>query len=317
MVVDSSDFDVSETHDGRVDDASDAESREYGFVWTADDTETSDRTTTQTDAVSSTEPLAETTPNDQFEWASPTERRTDGSLHNDHNVSRNSEPENSMIGDNATDEAVFTQFVAESTGDDAPELDHASGTTAVSEAATERHDSDESPDSVVIDPINYPVEELRTIADCVDTSIVSSLSDSEIHGFVWSEPPEQHRTHVEDPTEEQRKRLLMIAGIDSKRIGEKPYLTALATDEAETFITDWLEFLTLEAGTHGATEALDRYREIGWMTEPVAEQLKERLQWIDYRDGNGFDTFDRGDHLLNFVYAAKIASLSAEGMVFY
>ncbi|UPM43498.1 FlaD/FlaE family flagellar protein [Halocatena salina] len=318
MVVDSSDFDASETHDGSVDDALDAESREYGFVWATDDPETSDRNTAPADDAASADPLAEATPGDQFEWASPTERRTEGSLYDDHDASRNSESENSMIGDNATKETVHAQSVARFTGDEdsTSEPENDGGTTVVSESSRRSDDTD-SPENVVIDPIDYPVDELRTIADCVDTSVVSSRSESEIYGFVWSEPPEQHRTHVEDPTAEQRDRLLTIAGIDPEQIGEKPYLTTLSTDDAETFLTDWLEFLTCEAGTQGAIDALDRYREIGWMTEPVAEQLKERLRWIDHRDGNGFETLDRGDHLLNFAYVAKIASLSTEGMVFY
>lgn len=319
MVVDSSNFDASETRDGSVDDALNAESGDYGFVWTTDEPETDDRKSTgqPDDTTSSTEPPPNTT-SSQFEWNSPTERQADQSIYDGNDASHNSEPGNSMIGENTPDGTAHSHSVAESSGDDdaTSDMDHDDGQTAVSGSSSRTGDA-EDPEHVAIDPIDYPVDELRTIADCVDEDVVSSESESEIHGFVWSEPPERHRTHVEDPTTEQCERLLTIAGIDPERIGEKPYLTTLSTEDSEAFITGWLEFLTTEAGTQGAIDALERYREIGWMTEPVAEELKERLQWINHRDGNGFETFDRGDHLLNFAYVAKIASLSTEGMMFY
>lgn len=318
--MDSSDFDAFDARDGSVDDALNAESEDYGFVWATDESEAADQNTNQSDdAASSTEPLTDPPPNSQFEWNSPTERRAEQSIDDGHDASYDSEPRNSMIGENATDETAHTHSAVESGVDEdaTPETDHDSSETVVSGSSSERPDDSEKPEEIAIDPIDYPVDELRTIADCVDADVVSSESASERHGFVWSEPPEQHRTHVEDPTTEQGERLLAIAGIDPERIGEKPYLTTLSAEDAEAFITGWLEFLTTEAGTQGAIDAIERYCEIGWMTEPVAEELEERLQWIDHRNGNGFETFDRGDHLLNFAYVAKIASLSAEGMMFY
>lgn len=317
--MDSSNFDASETHDGDVDDALNAESGDYGFVWTTDESETADRKSTgqPDDAMSSTEPPPNASPS-QFEWSSSTERRVDQSIYDGNDASHKSEPGNSMIGEDTLDGAVHSHSAAESSVDNdaTADMDHDDGETNVSESSSRTGDAAD-PEHVAIDPIDYPVDELRTIADCVDVDVVSPDSENEIHGFVWSEPPEQHRTHVEDPTTEQCERLLTIAGIDPERIGEKPYLTTLSSEDAEAFITGWLEFLTTEAGTQGAIDALERYQEIGWMTEPVAKELKERLQWIDHRNGNGFETFDRGDHLLNFAYVAKIASLSAEGMVFY
>ncbi len=170
---------------------------------------------------------------------------------------------------------------------------------------------------VAIDPTSYSIEELRTVADCSDPDVVTPITDNEVHGFVWSEPPEEHRSHVEDPTPQQIDRLLTLAGIDPERVGEKPYLTRVEQQEAGTYINGWVDFLIAEAGTEGAISAIDRYQEIGWITPHVAEQLLERVEWADVQDGEGYEVFDRGDHLLNFFYVAKIASLSVEGMMFY
>jgi archaellum component FlaD/FlaE len=165
-----------------------------------------------------------------------------------------------------------------------------------------------------IDPINYDLGELRTVTDHEDDG---PEPDTKAHGFVWSDPPEQYRTRIEDPTLEQHRRLLTIAGIDPELVGEKPYLTTLPTEAAGSFVIDWLEFLTGEAGTEGAIDALSRYQEIGWFTERVEDDLRNNILWIDTHDGDGFCVFDQGDHLLSFAYVAKIAAVNSEGMMFY
>lgn len=206
---------------------------------------------------------------------------------------------------------------------DRPDTPHSSQPTLMTSEGVDMHnprkngDDTESPERVSIDPIDYPVEELRAIADCEPADTLELGDDAEVHGFVWSEPPEQYRVHVEDPTPQQRKRLLTVAGIDPERVGEKPYLVSVSTEGVGALLNDWLEFLTEEAGTDGAIDALERYEEIGWMTEHVAADLKNKLQSIEYKNGDGFDTLDRGDHLLSFAYTAKIASLHSDGMVFY
>lgn len=307
MVVDSSDVDVSESHSGSEEDALNAESGDYGFVWTTDDSEATNRNATNQTDHATAEPSADAAADSQFEWND-----------SDTQWSHDDAPPDSEPNENTSDGTNRARSSADtSVKDPRRDMNSDGGETVISGTFSSTDDTDGPDEHVSIDPIDYPVDELRTIADCEDVDVVSPESETEVHGFVWSEPPEGHRTHVEDPTPEQRQRLFAIAGIDSERVGEKPYLTTLTPEDTEAFITGWLEFLTIEAGTQGAIDALERYREAGWMTEPVAEKLEDRLQWIDRRDGNGFETFDRGDHLLNFAYVAKIASLSAKGMVFY
>lgn len=158
---------------------------------------------------------------------------------------------------------------------------------------------------VAVDPINYDIDELR------------SLTDGEITTQVRDGHPENYRVHIPDPTPEQFRRLLLLEEIDPTTIGEKPYLTELPTDAAGGFVLDWLTFLTEEAGTDGAFEAISQYREIGWFTERIERKLWDSMLWIEYRDGFGITALDRADHLLSFAYMAKIASISTTNMEFY
>lgn len=158
---------------------------------------------------------------------------------------------------------------------------------------------------IAIDPINYDIDELRSLADG-ETS--PQLKDGH---------PEHFRVHIPDPTPEQFRRLLLLEEIDPKTIGEKPYLTELPTDAAGGFVLDWLTFLTEEAGTDGAIEAISQYRKIGWFTERIERKLWDCMLWIEHRDGFGITALDRADHLLSFAYMAKIVSISTIDMEFY
>lgn len=158
---------------------------------------------------------------------------------------------------------------------------------------------------IAIDPINYDIHELRSLADGETTT---HFKDGH---------PENYRVHIPDPTPEQYRRLLLLEDIDPKTIGEKPYLTELPTDAAGGFVLDWLTFLTREAGTDGAVEAISQYRKIGWFTERIERKLWDSMLWVEHQDGFGITALDRADHLLSFAYMAKIASVSTTSMKFY
>jgi len=90
----------------------------------------------------------------------------------------------------------------------------------------------------------------------------------------------------------------------------KPYLRALPDHyAAEHLVFEWLEFLLLHAGYQGATEALDYYESVGWITEGVESDLGEYLLGIDDRAANEANDFDIDDHLLSLVYVAKLAAM--------
>jgi flagellar protein FlaE len=90
----------------------------------------------------------------------------------------------------------------------------------------------------------------------------------------------------------------------------KPYLAALPEQYAgEHLIFEWLEFLLLHAGYKGATEALDYYESIEWITEDVESALGDYLLGIDDQAANEPTDLDVDDHLLSLVYIAKLESM--------
>jgi flagellar protein FlaE len=90
----------------------------------------------------------------------------------------------------------------------------------------------------------------------------------------------------------------------------KPYLAALPEHyAAENLIFEWLEFLLLHAGYQGATEALDYYESVGWITEDVESTLGDYLLGIDGQGAAEATELDVDDHMLSLVYVAKLASM--------
>ncbi len=90
----------------------------------------------------------------------------------------------------------------------------------------------------------------------------------------------------------------------------KPYLTGLPEHYAgENLIFEWLEFLLLHAGYQGATEALDYYESIDWLTEDAKATLHDYLLGIDGQGANDGNSLDVDDHMLSLVYIAKLSSM--------
>jgi flagellar protein FlaE len=90
----------------------------------------------------------------------------------------------------------------------------------------------------------------------------------------------------------------------------KPYLTELPeTYAGENLVFEWLEFLLLHAGYQGATEALDYYESIGWVTDDAEAALNEYLLGLDGEGANDGNSLDVDDHLLSLVYIAKLSSM--------
>lgn len=278
-----------------------------GFQWSNTTNESASETQSQSLSETESESQLQEKPTESFEgWDSNDskfEKWDDNGLNND--IQSDTETHNSDSSTQQHTETTADGQSAESTTGKQSVVNGDDGGQEQQYAKT------------AIDPINYDISELQAISDCDIVDHLSNELETEVHGFVWSDPPEEHRSRIEDPTPEQHQRLLTLEGIDPEMVGEKPYLTRISTEAAGAFISDWLEFLTHEAGTEGAINAIERYHEIGWFTKSVEEDLQNRIRWNDHYDGNGYKVFDRGDHLLSFAYIAKIASVNSEGMVFY
>lgn len=347
MVVDPDNYDVSNVRDGSVGDTSNSKNENHGFVWATDGPEEDDRqndpdhhqnSETGASAWSQSQPREK---DQSLEWGSTDSNRNDTSQKT-HGENERSPHKQARAEEDDWERDTTVRNEATWTSRSAPQpqtsqrqssewvttepnsntepnpATHESETAAPrqTDGISDSQRSQQQHARIAIDPIDYDTEELRTVSD-QETDNTAVESETEAHGFVWSEPPEQHRARIEDPTPEQYQRLLTLEGIDPKTVGEKPYLTRISTDGAGGFVIDWLEFLACEAGTEGAIDAIERYQEIGWFTENVKKDLENNIQWIDHCDGNGFDVFDRGDHLLSFAYIAKIASVDSKGMMFY
>jgi flagellar protein FlaE len=90
----------------------------------------------------------------------------------------------------------------------------------------------------------------------------------------------------------------------------KPYLEGLPDAYAgEHLVFEWLEFLLEHAGYQRATEAIDYYESIDWITEDVRASLGDYLLGLDDAGtGDGAD-LDVDDHLLSLVYIAKLSAM--------
>ncbi len=104
-----------------------------------------------------------------------------------------------------------------------------------------------------------------------------------------------------------RELLPLEAGADDL---SKPYLSTLPEHYAgEHLIFEWLEFLLLHAGYQGATEALNYYESVGWLTEDATKDLEDYLLGIDDHGANEDNDLDIDDHMLSLVYIAKLAAM--------
>jgi flagellar protein FlaE len=104
-----------------------------------------------------------------------------------------------------------------------------------------------------------------------------------------------------------RELLPLQAGADGLT---KPYLRVLPQNYAgEYLVFEWLEFLLLHAGFQGATDALEYYESVEWLTEDVKSSLRDYLMGIDEEAAAAeANDLDVDDHMLSLVYIAKLVS---------
>lgn len=90
----------------------------------------------------------------------------------------------------------------------------------------------------------------------------------------------------------------------------KPYLDRLPDEySAQLELFEWLDGLLSAAGREAATEALEYYRSIGWLSERSREELAEiagGLAVSDAVDGS----LDIEDHRESLLYIARLAHRS-------
>jgi len=158
-----------------------------------------------------------------------------------------------------------------------------------------------------INPRDYDLDELRKMARERGGDPGDEVDDQEI-GLGGSVPGPDEGGGVDNSFRAglYRELLPLEAGNDTS----KPYLASLPEHYAgEHLIFEWLEFLLLHAGYQGATEALDYYESVGWITEECESSLNDYMLGLgEQPSGDGTD-LDIDDHLLSLVYIAKLAAM--------
>lgn len=160
-----------------------------------------------------------------------------------------------------------------------------------------------------INPRDYDLDELRKMARKRGGQTNGGGEVDEADIGLGSVGPDEEVTAGGSFREGLYRELLPLeAGVGETT---KPYLEALPEHYAgENLIFEWLEFLLLHAGYQGATEALDYYESVGWITEDVESDLGDYLLGIDDAGANEGNSLDVDDHLLSLVYVAKLDSMT-------
>ncbi|MFB6184112.1 MAG: FlaD/FlaE family flagellar protein [Haloarculaceae archaeon] len=170
---------------------------------------------------------------------------------------------------------------------------------------------------MTINPKDYDLNELREMARKSDGPS-DTRGGGEVGGSGGADPSppdpnldlgSENRSERDDAFRAHLYRELLPLESSLGDDVSKPYLTSLPeTQAAEYLLFEWLEFLQENAGFRGATEALDYYESVGWITEDVESDLSEYLLGLDERGDDRTD-LEMDDHLLSLVYVAKLLSM--------
>lgn len=160
-----------------------------------------------------------------------------------------------------------------------------------------------------INPRDYDLDELRKMARerGGDASGTRDVDDSDIG---LSSGAERKTTRSGGTSSFRAGLYRELLPLEATHDAEKPYLDELPEHyAAENIIFEWLEFLLLHTGYKGATEALDYYESVEWITEDCESILNDYLLGIEEGADTSEADLDIDDHLLSLVYIARLASM--------
>lgn len=154
---------------------------------------------------------------------------------------------------------------------------------------------------MTINPSDYDVNELRDRPDGIDPfGHDGAARDIGLGGPSGAE---------EVLESGQYRELFLLQSALGEGALEKPYLKRLPDAyAAEILVFEWLEFLLAKSGFKRTLDVLQYYRSIDWITDGLAEQLREYLTGLEEPTGDAGE-LTRADHMLSLVYIARIAAL--------
>lgn len=111
---------------------------------------------------------------------------------------------------------------------------------------------------------------------------------------------------------DQVKELVRLeSGADPAAL-ERPFLTSIPEQYAGRLtLFEWLDFVLGRAGVRRTLEALEYYENIGWISDEVAEELRDHVRaFRDVAREGSTTELETTDHVLSLVYVARLASMT-------
>lgn len=112
------------------------------------------------------------------------------------------------------------------------------------------------------------------------------------------------------PTAQLKELVLLEAGTDPEDL-ERPYLEGVPEKYAARLtLFEWLQFILERGGTERALDAIEYYRDIGWIDEEATEALRDHVRVFQDGAESAGEPFETADHLVSLVYVARLASMA-------
>ncbi|MFB6112538.1 MAG: FlaD/FlaE family flagellar protein [Halodesulfurarchaeum sp.] len=156
-----------------------------------------------------------------------------------------------------------------------------------------------------LDPRDYDPDELRgTASDDLDAPQAGDLRERIADQETGTDLSRVIQSN-------QVKELLLLESGASPEELERPYLDSLPEAyAARVTLFEWLDFLLTQGGVKHTLEAMEYYAEMGWMSESVAEKLRDHVRAFDADpEGRTPAGLTVEDHVLSLVYVARLSTM--------
>jgi archaellum component FlaD/FlaE len=106
-----------------------------------------------------------------------------------------------------------------------------------------------------------------------------------------------------------------VDAADAEREGSAYLTTVPQSYVAETTMLKWASYLVSNAGTRGAMRAVDRYRDMGWLSASVADELEGYVLGAADETTGESSRLTVEDHTTSLAYLARLAGDGSEAVV--
>lgn len=155
---------------------------------------------------------------------------------------------------------------------------------------------------MTINPREYDPDELRrAVRDELDDRDIAALRET------LTSTDASGSSVADGPL--LKELLLLESGIDPETLA-RPYLETIPDRYAGRLTTsEWLDYLLETAGVRRTLEAIEYYARVGWVSESVAEDLREHVRAFEAVSSGGTRELEPSDHVVSLVYVARLTSM--------